>query len=217
MGLDSVGTGAAAREFRGEQVSTDRANAENDLTPPAAFCSLPETPLKWGGVGEGCAPEGCEPAPGTSQGLGASPGAAGVAAREASPLAAARSHGFGGGVPVVRDGSWEKQSAFGREIWPAVSRAHVECCGHQTRGVGALSPADIVLLETAAGVTPRVRQCAVTYSGQVGGLHVAPRIYDLGFKGFKTYKNPTSYCARLRSCSTVTTSIHSHRPRPPPP
>ena len=48
------------------------------------------------------APEVVDPAPRTSQGLGASPGAAGVDAETLSPVAAARSHGFGrGGAPEV--------------------------------------------------------------------------------------------------------------------
>ena len=56
------------------------------------------------GLGRGSnAPEGVEPAPGTSQGLGASPEAAAVAAVTLSPVAAARSHGFGGGgAPAVK-------------------------------------------------------------------------------------------------------------------
>lgn len=58
------------------------------------------------------APEGVDPAPGTSQGLGASPGAAGVDAETLSPVAAARSHGLGrGGAPEVsfRVGKWGRR------------------------------------------------------------------------------------------------------------
>ncbi len=62
--------------------------------------------VRWG------APEGVDPAPGTSQGLGASPGAAGVDAETLSPVAAARSHGLGrGGAPEVsfRVGKWGRR------------------------------------------------------------------------------------------------------------
>ena len=75
------------------------------------------------GGGVGVAPEGFDsvatgadgvaPAPGTSHGLGASPGAAGVAAWTLSPVAAARSHGFGCGA--ARRERSERASGEGKE------------------------------------------------------------------------------------------------------
>ena len=61
--------------------------------------------------------DGAEPAPGTSHGLSVSPDAAGVEAATLSPVAAARSHGFGGGAAIERwrnRGEWaEGRSAGG--------------------------------------------------------------------------------------------------------
>ena len=84
--------------------------------------------VRWG------APEGVDPAPGTSQGLGASPGAAGVDAETLSPVAAARSHGLGrSGAPEVsfRVGKW------GRRWSVRVEAGRGGVLGRATREVSA--------------------------------------------------------------------------------
>ena len=79
-----------------------------------------------GGVGRGGVPDGADPAPGTSQGLGASPGAAGVDAETLSPVAAARSQGFGGGGAPAVEGLVGIRSALrGARRWAGRGLARV--------------------------------------------------------------------------------------------
>ena len=59
-------------------------------------------PVGFDSVGTGA--DGVDPAPWTSHGFGASPGAASVEFETLSPVTAARSHGLGGGAV---DGWWE--------------------------------------------------------------------------------------------------------------
>ena len=58
------------------------------------------TPVGLDSVGVG--DDGTRPAPGSSHGFGASPGATGVLACTLSPVCAARSHGLGGGAAKER-------------------------------------------------------------------------------------------------------------------
>lgn len=79
---------------------------------PVASAEVPGEPAKRAGGGRvwpvgldsvGTGVDGAEPAPGTSHGFGVSPDAAGVEAATLSPVAAARSHGLGGGA-AIREG-----------------------------------------------------------------------------------------------------------------
>ena len=90
-----LGVGVGARDIH--RTTHERFRARRVGGPPVTV-QRGITMRRWEKRGEtSTVPDGVCPAPGTSHGLGASADAAGVAAEVLSPVAAARSHGFGGG------------------------------------------------------------------------------------------------------------------------